>query len=135
VYRLLEWCSQWLLKSQHDIDTSDIPESAIPENIHIPLNERKNVYMASLIQSWDLAGAICDESTESFWSDNRHRVMDLLEMRNQSILAHGYAPIEESQFQEIQEFIAERLLPFMLTHFQTVKIKSIPTQLPSDWPQ
>jgi len=135
VYRLLEWCSQWLLKSQHDINTSDIPESAIPEGIYIPLNKRKNAYMASLIQSWDLAGAICDESTAGFWNDNRDRVMDLLEMRNQSILAHGYSPIEGSQFQEIQEFVVERLMPFMLTRFQTVKIKSMPAQLPTDWPQ
>lgn len=135
VYGLLEWCSQWLLKSQHNIDTSDIPESAIPKHVHIPFNERKKVYMASLIQSWELAGAICDESTAGFWNDNRQRVIDLLEMRNQSILAHGYSPIEKSQFQEIQEFVEKRLLPFMLTHFQTVKIKSIPAQLPTNWLQ
>ena len=133
IYRLLEWCSQWILKSQKNIDTADVPEAAIPAHISIPFNDRKNVYMASLVHSWELAGAICDDATCEFWKKNREQLLTLLEIRNNSILAHGYETVGEASYCEIQEFAKNELLPFMLAQFKPLKISQLPEQLPSSW--
>ena len=133
IYRLLEWCSQWILKSQKNIDTADVPEAAIPAHISIPFNDRKNVYMASLVHSWELAGAICDDATCEFWKKNREQLLTLLEIRNNSILAHGYETVGEGSYHEIQEFAQNELIPFMLMQFEPLKITKLPKQLPKVW--
>ena len=133
VYRLLEWCSQWMLQHYKNIDTADISESEIPPTVRIPYNERKGVYMASLVQSWDLAAAVCGDSAANFWKRNRDTVLNLLEIRNNSILAHGYEPISQTNWHEIYAFYTSELLPFMLEEFKVLKISRMPEQLPREW--
>lgn len=133
VYRLLEWCSQWLLKYHKNIDTSDIAVSDIPLGVEIPINTRKQKYMASLVQSWELAASTCGGSVESFWKENKESILDFLETRNHSILAHGYDPISKQQWSVIDRFTRNQLLPFMLEQFKPLKIQNLPTQLPTEW--
>ena len=133
VYRLSEWCSQWMLQHYKNIDTADISESEIPPTVRIPYNERKGVYMASLVQSWDLAAAVCGDSAANFWKRNRDTVLNLLEIRNNSILAHGYEPISQTNWHEIYAFYTSELLPFMLEEFKVLKISRMPEQLPREW--
>jgi len=132
-YRLLEWCSQWLLKHYKNIDTADIAESDIPPSVVIPKNERKGKYMASLVQSWDLAAAVCGEDIVLFWKENKDAVIGFLEFRNHSILAHGFDPITEQQWAVVDGFARERLLPFMLEQFRPIKLQRMPEQLPTEW--
>ena len=133
VYRLMEWCSQWLLQYHKNIDTADIAESDIPPKVTIPFNSRKKKYMASLVQSWELASATCGVSVDAFWKENKESILDHLEIRNHSILAHGYDPISKQQWSVIERFARDQLLPFMLEQFKPLKIQKLPTQLPTEW--
>ena len=133
VYRLLEWCSQWLLQHHMEVKTDDVPKEVIPDGVNIPFNERTQKYMAALVPAWELAGATCGEGTAEFWFKNKQKLLDLLETRNHSILAHGYNPITRSDWEVMHGFAENRLLPFMVVEFEVVGIKKLPRQLPTDW--
>ena len=133
VYRLLEWCSQWLLQHHIQVKTDDVPKDMIPDGVNIPFNERTQKYMAALVPAWELAGATCGEGAEKFWMKNKQKLLDLLEIRNHSILAHGYNPITQSDWNTMHDFAESRLLPFMMEEFGSVGVKNVPRQLPSTW--
>lgn len=133
VYRLIEWCSQWLLKHHKDIDTADIPEAEIPPCVVIPFNERSETYQASLVTSWELAAEICGDDTKTFWKTNKEQMLFLLNIRNNSVLAHGYAPISKAQWRDINKFADKKLIPFMLEQFKVFKLTELPKQLPTSW--
>lgn len=133
VYRLLEWSSQWLLEHHQQISTDDIPEDKIPEGVNIPRNTRNGKYMAALVPGWELAAATCGDDVEAYWGANKQKLLDMLEIRNHSILAHGYTPITDANWKKMSDFTEKSLLDFMLAQFKAVGIKAMPTQLPQTW--
>ena len=64
---------------------------------------------------------------------NKQKLLDLLEIRNHSILAHGYNPITQSDWNAMHDFAESRLLPFMVEEFGAVGVKNVPRQLPTQW--
>lgn len=130
-YRLLEWSAQWLLKSEKGIDTSNIPDSAIPSGMNIPLNS-KGLRQTALNDSWQLASIVCNEEVGAYWQENENRMKDLLSIRNKSILAHGYEPITEEQWNRINNFIEDELIPFLVQQAKRQKIMINSVQLPKE---
>jgi len=133
VYRLLEWSSQWLLQHYLQVNTDDVPKDLIPAEVNIAFNERTQKYMAALVPAWELAGSTCGDASAEFWQKNKVKLLDLLEVRNNSILAHGYKPITENDWKKMESFVESRLLPFISTEFEAIGVKKVPDQLPTEW--
>ncbi len=118
-----------------DIDTSDIPEEKIPANMQLSPN-REGKYQAGLYQSWELLSRHDDAHLKQFWQEEKNTLLDLLQSRNHSILAHGFEPVSENAWQNFARWAEEKLLP-LLQHFSQNdpwRIKKLPPQLPTNLP-
>ncbi|PWQ99324.1 TIGR02710 family CRISPR-associated CARF protein [Leucothrix arctica] len=130
-YRLLEWSAQWLLQSQAGIDASNIQDEQIPEGMVIYANS-KGIKQTALLDSWQLASIKCSEDVQEYWQENEMRMKDLLSIRNNSILAHGFDPITEAQWSRMLNFIEDGLIPLLTQQAQKQKIKLNKVQLPTE---
>ena len=131
LYRLIEWSAQWLLRSRAHIDTADIPPHQIPEGL--PLTPGRNgKIQAGLYAAWQLAAHHCGPEAETFWNENHKRLLDYLQVRNTSILAHGFQPLEEHQWRQLATWTETTLLPFLLqqSSIPPWRISHLPPQLP-----
>ncbi len=130
IYRLLEWSAQWLLREKQ-IDTSDVPAEKIPEGITLTEN-RNGRRQAGLYSAWVLAAHHCGGEVTAFWTDNHKAMLDHLQARNHSILAHGFQPLQKTAWQHFARWAEDRLLPFLLAQAgrPEYRVKSLPPQLP-----
>ncbi len=112
VYRLIEWTAQWQLRQHQGFETADIPKEKIPADIPINAN-REGKYQAGLMQSWQLVGALINNPAGEFITANDKALLNHLLIRNQSILAHGFSPIGEQQWQGIADWMQATFLPML----------------------
>ena len=99
-YRLLEWTAQWLLKRDAKIDTGNVPEDKIPEGMILFPNQAGH-YKAGLHAAWELLEHHGSDGAKSFAASHRKTMQEHLTVRNNSILAHGFDPIEEAQWRQV----------------------------------
>jgi CRISPR-associated protein (TIGR02710 family) len=135
LYRLLEWSAQWLLKEVSGLDTSNLPEDCIPEGLAIPLN-REGRRQAGLFQAWELLSRHGPAPIPTLWEQERETLLDLLKLRNHSILAHGFVPLQPSDWKRLEAWTEAKLLPLLLgiTRNAPYRIHQLPEQLPSLFP-
>jgi len=131
LYRLLEWSAQWLLRTRAGIDTADVPAERVPEHLTLHPN-REGRFQAGLYQAWQLAAVHCGQEVNDFWKSESRHLLDLLKMRNHSILAHGFAPLGEEEWRRFAQWTEERLLPLLLDSSGQApwRVKKLPAQLP-----
>lgn len=137
LYRLVEWTAQWILKKHCGIDnTNDIPKDKIPRRFSISQN-RRGGYQAGLIQAWQLIGCLRPESRPGkFSKENLKTLRDKMKIRNFSILAHGYQPIDEQNWREFQRWFKGDFLELLEQEAKDAGIRSLPQQLPQQtWPE
>ncbi|MBF0472035.1 MAG: TIGR02710 family CRISPR-associated protein [Gammaproteobacteria bacterium] len=130
-YRLWEWAAQWILESRHQLKTADLPhELQLP--FDLPVN-RDGKRQASLLQSWRLIAAMDNDSVANFMREQEERLRDLSQSRNGSILAHGYASVSIEQWEVIEAWTGNELVPVMCGEFAKngVKLDLERLQLPS----
>jgi len=112
VYRLMEWTAQWQLRVHAGIDTADIPKDRIPRDMQLEKN-RQGQYQAGLFQAWILLSRILDNPAAEFFNNHENELLNSLSVRNRSILAHGYSPVSEHEWQEIRSWIIVTFLPML----------------------
>ena len=137
IYRLVEWTAQWILKKYCGIDnTSDIPEDKIPPEISIS-QSKEGKYQAGLIQAWQLIGCLCPESRPGkFSKENLPTLKDKMKIRNFSILAHGYQPIDEQNWRDFERWFKDNFLELLEQEAKNAGLRALPQQLPQQtWPE
>ncbi len=133
-YRLIEWSAQWLLKSNLNIDTANVPADRVPESIALSPDPDGTI-RAPLFKAWELA-AHHIPSVKGFWDENASTLRELIGIRNHSILAHGYTPIEPDQWQRLSTWVENNLLPLLLNSTKKPgKVTELPQQLPTQLPK
>lgn len=127
VYRLIELLSQTRLREKYGIDSSRLEASKIPESWRNgDLPKYKEI---SLIQGYDLLFDLGDE-LGLHYSKFKNNILDQLQVRNFSKLAHGDNAIEESPFNRMREVIFK----FVEEGLLTVGVKKIQrSQLPTNF--
>jgi len=135
LYRMLEWSAQWLLKERAGIETADIPPERIPAGLELPKN-REGRYQAGLYASWQLAAEHAGSEVAQFWNAEQNRMLDLLKIRNHSILAHGFTPLAVQEWDAFHNWVTQSLLPMLLkiTAHSRYRLKELPPQLPARYP-
>lgn len=129
LYRLVEWTAQWLLLHQCGIDTSDVSEVDIPADMQLTQN-REGRWQAGLFLAWQLVRVKTAGAASEFIKTDGNQLQNHIKTRNLSILAHGFSPVDERNWQAIAEFIAERFIPMLLQETACIGIKTLPEQLP-----
>lgn len=129
-YRLIEWSAQWLLDVNCGIKTANIDPQAIPAGVDISKN-RDGIYQAGLYAAWQLVKYKTNGSASAWISQNEKSLLHHLQTRNLSILAHGFAPIQRSDWQALQTWLAHTFIPVLLAETQKYGIKQLPAQLPT----
>lgn len=133
-YRMIEWCGQWLLRHFCDgLEANKIPQQRIPDDLKLAASNRyPGFFQASLTQVWRLYEHNCTDVCENFWANNAARLRNVLQSRNESVLAHGFRPVSNTDWAQMESFVEDALLPEMLRHFCRIKV-TMPTQLPDRW--
>jgi CRISPR-associated protein (TIGR02710 family) len=135
LYRLVEWSAQWLLREQAGIETADVPQEKIPKRMELNKN-RKGQYQAGLFQAWELASHHCAVTIGDFWSKEKNSLLDQINTRNYSILAHGFQPLQEQAWLDFSAWVDIKLIPLLLSitdDKQKYRIHTLPSQLPDHY--
>lgn len=133
IYRLIEWSAQWLLKVQAGIETGDVRPEKIPDHLTLTQN-RKGQWQAGLFNAWQLVKHHTKGPAADFITEQENTLRSHIEARNTSILAHGFTPIQNNQWQPIYAWLESQFIPMLLEETAKSGIKTLPAQLPDDYP-
>ena len=135
-YRLMEWTAQWQLRTKLDADTSDFPRDLLPKDANV-VPARDGKIKIGLWQAWQVVGeqACLKEPAQDFFTKYEGEFLNLLEVRNKSILAHGFRPVTDSDWQRVCNWTQEKFLPVLRALTKEVGLKNEPQQLPSAFPE
>lgn len=133
IYRLIEWSAQWLLKVQAGIETGDVRPEQIPDHLTLTQN-RKGQWQAGLFNAWQLVKHHTKGPAAAFITEQENTLRSHIEARNTSILAHGFTPIQNNQWQPIYAWLESQFIPMLLEETAKSGIKTLPAQLPDDYP-
>lgn len=131
-YRLIEWTAQWLLETHAQIHTDDLP-GAIAVKAGIAPG-RDGRYQAGLHAAWMLVGAHVGGAPAAFISAQQRALLDHLQCRNHSILAHGFAPIRADEWRAFRVWLENAFIPMLQDSLQQAGVHSVFPQLPDIYP-
>ena len=136
-YRLMEWTAQWQLRTKLNADTSDFPRELLPKDANVaPARDGK--IKIGLWQAWQVVGEqeCLKGPAQDFFTEYGGEFLNLLEVRNKSILAHGFRPVTASDWwQEVSNWTDEKFLPVLRALAKEVDLKTEPQQLPTAFPE
>ena len=133
-YRLVEWTAQWQIKAQLGFETKEFPVDQMPENVVVK-GEAEGRVQVGLLNAWKIVAAKCGGPCEAFATQQLERLRDHIDKRNQSILAHGFRPVSEGDWGELEQWTKSDLLPMLQEHAAEAGVRRIPEQLPTDLPK
>ncbi len=105
LYRALELMAQLRLSSRYSIQTGAIRQEQVPAEFVSQLDFEEGVAKAGLFKSYDLLAALPDDPLGALFQDTRGRILNALQARNSSILAHGFTPIDQGSYHEFSETV------------------------------
>ena len=132
VYRLIEWVAQWQLRARLGLDTADFPPDQLPAGSDTR-PDRDGKIKIGLSQAWQVVGERLREpdSVGTFAVQQVPKMLDLLQMRNGSILAHGFCPVQKPDWEKVEAWMREHFLPMFLRAADKAGLKEMPPQLPT----
>jgi CRISPR-associated protein (TIGR02710 family) len=106
LYRAIEVLAQVELNEKYGIRTSDvkpedIPESLREEFINKYTDRKDHKIKIPLFASYQLLYELKSELAEEFFKNYEKEIRPLIDIRNQSILAHGFNPVNEDSFSKL----------------------------------
>lgn len=135
IYRALEVFIQVHLKLNYSIETGNIDLSRIPDE---DLKKKWSTQYGDrikigLIESYELLGVLNNEDNAfKKFQDNRNHLLQVLESRNNSILAHGFQSINQQKYINIKKYAIEDFLrPLIIPELDKVKFNL--QQLPNEF--
>jgi len=134
-YRLLECTAQWILLKEKGWETSNLPED-LPSHIQITKN-RQQQNQAGLYASWQLIQEFGNNTASKFAKQELDKMMTYIQIRNNSILAHGYTPVHKEQWNEFEQWLKQCFFNMLDQQIQPLigkTIKATELQLPQSYP-
>ncbi|WP_243663280.1 TIGR02710 family CRISPR-associated CARF protein [Rhodothermus marinus] len=115
LYRAIELAGQLLLKIRYGLDTGRVDIARLPEALQARYAEQqaaRGKVQLALVEAYTLLAEL-DAGCRSVWERWEKALKNLLQLRNYSILAHGFKPISQDDYERIRaesvEFIGEML--------------------------
>ena len=138
LYRIVEWIAQWLLRKDFDIDTKDISEEFIPDELREPRDRalrrnREGKYQAPLYYAWELVRLKSQGALGQWARNNGKSLLTFTKVRNNSILAHGNQPIGEQGWKTMRDWFEQEIMSAFEEELSASGMKQVPKQLPRDY--
>ena len=95
-YRAAELVIQTFLFNKHNIDTSKVPKDKLPKELSHKVNS-DGIAKLGLCDAWQLA-AYLDADLAEWFKDWKEPLIAAVQLRNQSLFAHGTTPITEDGY-------------------------------------
>ncbi len=130
LYRATELMVQARLRELRNIQTSKVPAELIPKEWNIATGE--NTFELGLQRSWDLLAHLePNDIFSKLYKEWRSKILDNLQVRNFSLLAHGFQPLTEESY----KICIEKGLGAFIG--EGIKILDSEKKLPpaSEWPK
>ncbi len=133
-YRLIEWTAQWQFDAKRGWKTADFPAEELPRTIEATAGTDGKIKLG-LWRSWQVAAEHFGEPVAGMVADGAgEELRDLLDLRNRSILAHGFSPVLESDWQRMRSWMERRFLPVLEQLSVEAGLRQRPQQLPTELP-
>ena len=134
-YRLMEWTAQWQLQTKLGVKTTaDFPSDKLPPDLHVaPASDGK--IKLGLMNAWQVVEYHLSGPAQVFIAEHKDRLRGLLKLRNNSILAHGFEPVKEADWQDLHSWTNESFLPVLRDLATEAGLRNIPQQLPTELPE
>jgi CRISPR-associated protein (TIGR02710 family) len=132
IYRLIEWTAQWLIRTKLKADTGDFPEHLLPEDARP--NGQGRIKLP-LWAAWQVVRSHMQGPAHDLIASHGKELRDLLSIRNDSILAHGFAPVPQASWDRMQQWAQDRFLPVLHHYAKETGVKKPLQQLPTDPPE
>ena len=130
-YRLVEWTAQWQLRTVLGADTADFPQDLLPSDADTTPG-RDGKIRIGLWQAWQVVEHRLPGPAQVFIAGHGRELRDLLDLRNSSILAHGYRPVGAADWRRVDSWTKERFLPVLRALALDAGLKNEPSQLPGE---
>lgn len=134
VYRLIEWTAQWQLRDKLRADTADFPPELLPEGVDASPGRDGKIKVA-LWSAWQIVAECTQGPAQNLIARHGAELRDLLSIRNDSILAHGFHPVQRPEWERMQRWMQDRFLPVLQLLAQDSGLKKPPEQLPAKPPR
>lgn len=133
-YRLMEWTAQWQLQTKLDVKTTaDFPSDKLPQNLRVAPSDGK--IKLGLMNAWQVVKYHLSGPARVFIDEHEDRLRGLLELRNNSILAHGFEPVKETDWQDLHSWTKKNFLPVLRALATEAGLRNDPQQLPTELPE
>lgn len=132
-YRLMEWTAQWQLRSELDADTASFPGELLPPGMD-KAPERDGKIEVGLWKGWQIAAHHLPDEIGKFFAANESVLFDLLGTRNESILAHGFKPVQQADWERVRNWTRNAFLPLLRSLAERSGLHKPLKQLPQEPP-
>ncbi len=132
VYRVIEWSAQWLLETRAGLRTADLPAEVAAAAGIAP--GRDGRFQAGLWAAWQLVEKHVGGPAAQFIAAQRSSMLDHLRRRNDSILAHGFAPVGKAEWRALQEWFESSFVPMLREELRSAGLREASPQLPDAFP-
>ena len=132
-YRLIEWTAQWQIKEHLGAQTKDFPAEELPEGMEIYPDQNGKIKVP-LLKSWEIVVARLGGPCGGFFAEHRAALVNLLQVRNNSILAHGFDPVAEADWLRIDGWTEQHFLPLLRDLAKKAGLAEEINQLPDNPP-
>ena len=133
VYRLIEWTAQWQLRDKIGADTADFPPERLPASVDAP-PARDGKIKIGLWSAWQIVAECTQGPARDLIAGHGAELRNLLSIRNDSILAHGFRPVQKSDWERMRSWTQDGFLPVLQLLAQESGLKNPPEQLPVEPP-
>ena len=133
VYRLIEWTAQWQIRRRLGADTADFPRDLLPASVEAQ-PDRDGRIKFGLWAAWQVVGERLHGPAQHLIARHGKELRDLLSIRNDSILAHGFRPVQRPDWERMRGWMHDRFLPVLRHLAQESGLRTPPEQLPTEPP-
>lgn len=137
LYRAVELTGQLYLKVRHDLQTGNLDVARLPESLqprYEALRDQKGTVAIGLVKTYELLAELDTERFGPCWTAWKNRLLDALQVRNHSILAHGFQPVSAREFSNLQSTFSDFIAN--VTQCMNVSLNlSEENQLPISFPE
>ena len=135
VYRMIEWTGQWLLRTKLGADTADFAADLLPPQVEAHPDGDGKVKLG-LWDAWQVVKSrLKPGPAHDMIANCGSELRDLLRIRNDSILAHGFTPVQKPSWERMESWVENRFLPVLDHYARAAGLKKPLDQLPIEPPE
>ena len=117
--------AQWLLWSKLGADTADVAAALLPPQVAAH-PDRDGKVKLGLWDAWQVAGNRIAGPARDLIANHGAEMRDRLRIRNGSILAHGFNPVQQLSWERMRSWAQDRVLPVLNHHAREAGLKEAP---------